>query len=381
MVWPWQGSLDRVDPDGGDYSFWQHQAADYDESVLDTNSSAMRPTLLRALDATSRQAGQERLLAVDAGCGPGKWLPELAALFSRVIAIDQSPALLARAAKKGGMGAVQVAPALDLARPCTLSDKAGKGHCDLQEIDLGPGADLVTSFNVLLSPDARVRRRIMKRMAGMLKPSKNSTLLMLLPSSASGMRLRSVCRRLVGTSSHGDCPKPSQHLQSLCKQYPDFWKEHPEEESQSIFHQGNVRTQHFTPAGACKEVEAAGLECTAVKRVPYSWSDAFPMASPAALDHKIFAAARACNTLKWMVTPAKQAPARRDWDRRPLKYAVRHDQTKHVVAFANGLSLAIAALLRPGSLIACESGLCGGVYSLQSVRRRCVSSFAVTAWR
>src|SRR4029077_14743853 len=73
---------------------WDRVAADYFTEIVSPFSSGVPRALVRALDAIP---DARRKTAGDLGCGIGTLLPTLAARFRRVVAVDFSPAMLARA--------------------------------------------------------------------------------------------------------------------------------------------------------------------------------------------------------------------------------------------------------------------------------------------
>jgi SAM-dependent methyltransferase len=73
---------------------WDRIAADYFGEIVSPFHAGVPRVLVRALDAVP---DARRKTVADLGCGMGLLLPALAARFRRVLAIDFSPAMLARA--------------------------------------------------------------------------------------------------------------------------------------------------------------------------------------------------------------------------------------------------------------------------------------------
>jgi SAM-dependent methyltransferase len=73
---------------------WDRVAPEYFDEIVSPLRSGTPPALLRALDGVPAAA---RRAAVDLGCGIGTILPELARRFRRVVGVDFSTAMLARA--------------------------------------------------------------------------------------------------------------------------------------------------------------------------------------------------------------------------------------------------------------------------------------------
>ncbi|CAE7656763.1 unnamed protein product, partial [Symbiodinium pilosum] len=61
------------------------------------DAAALRAEKARGLGKGDAPAAASKLVAVDAGCGPGLWLDALSKSFGRVVGIDQSPNLLDKA--------------------------------------------------------------------------------------------------------------------------------------------------------------------------------------------------------------------------------------------------------------------------------------------
>jgi len=219
----------------------------------------------------ARLAGKSKTLAVDAGCGPGKWLKDLASRFSHVIGVDQSPKLLNKARKdnRGLLKSnrnIKLRSAADLARPCQhKKGPDGKEFCSPSVTGTREAADLVISFNVLLSPDKKHRANILRREAEMLRPSPKSTLLLLVPSAESYLGVRELYREKGGAESG-------------LGSYDDYLVHNPQDEAKHVF-LTYARTQYYTKEEACHAVEAAGLKCEKVLTVPYDWKFVFPETS------------------------------------------------------------------------------------------------------
>jgi len=112
---------------------WDRVAADYFTEVVSPFAAGVPPALVRALDAV-RDA--KRKTAGDLGCGIGTLLPTLAARFRRVVGVDFSPAMLARAR------------AACRARHVTLR------RADLADLRTLAGTlDVAVSVNAVLTPD------------------------------------------------------------------------------------------------------------------------------------------------------------------------------------------------------------------------------------
>ncbi len=129
---------------------WDRVAEDYFAEVVSPLSRGVPRPLLRALD---RIASPRRKTAGDLGCGTGTLLPTLAARFGRVIGVDFSPAMLARARASCRAGHVRLLRA-DLA--------------DLRR--LHGVLDVAVTVNAVLTPDAARCARILGELRATLKP-------------------------------------------------------------------------------------------------------------------------------------------------------------------------------------------------------------------
>lgn len=261
--------------DAGQVAYWEREAGSYDEDIIDTSQEDTHGVIASEMDVAVRRARRSahghgkphHLLAVDVGCGPGKWLPAISDRYERVVGVDQSPGLLevARQTRSEQMSSahrskVELADPTDLGRPCI--GESGRGRCGPGIRGLDANADLVTSFNVLLSPGKKIRARILRRAAEMLRPTQSSTLLLLVPSAESAAAVRSLYRRMGG-------------LKSDLGSYVDF-NARPEEEASNVFRAHFVKTQHFTKAQLRDEVGESGLELERIRPVPLPWRLFFP---------------------------------------------------------------------------------------------------------
>jgi len=129
---------------------WDRVAADYFTEVVSPFAAGVPPALVRALDAV-REA--KRKTAGDLGCGIGTLLPTLAARFRRVVGVDFSPAMLARAR------------AACRARHVTLR------RADLADLRTLAGTlDVAVSVNAVLTPDLERLDCIFTELFRVLRP-------------------------------------------------------------------------------------------------------------------------------------------------------------------------------------------------------------------
>jgi len=292
-------------PDAGSYDYWQQRAKTYDEDIY--KSSEEDQGLIRGeIEAAAQRAGQgvsrvcdapgrgecaatghhqdvpegyipgQNLLAIDAGCGPGLWLRGLSSRFSHVIGLDQSQNLLEKAEKNQSellhdqQHNVELRPAVDLGKPCVKEHGAhGEEFCGPEVPGTRQKADLVASFNVLISPNKESRENILHREADMLRPAPTSTLLLLVPSAESFRAVRNLYQQQGGPESG-------------LGRYDDYSTKHAAEEADNVF-RVYARTKHYTKQEACEMVEKVGLSCDKVISYPLRWRYVFPFASDQAL--------------------------------------------------------------------------------------------------
>jgi len=129
---------------------WDRIAADYFREVVSPLWAGVPRPLTRALDAVPEPRWKT---AGDLGCGIGTLLPALATRFGRVVGVDFSPAMLARA-----RAACQ-------ARNVTLR------RADLADLGrLGSRLDVAVTVNAVLTPDAERLDRIFGGLRTVLRP-------------------------------------------------------------------------------------------------------------------------------------------------------------------------------------------------------------------
>ena len=129
---------------------WDRVAADYFGEIVSPLRDGVPPALLRALDAIPNA---RRKTAGDLGCGIGTLLPTLAARFRRVVGIDFSPAMLARAR--------------NACRDRTLA----LHRADLADLSaFGATLDVAVTVNAVLTPDGERLDRIFDALRTVLRP-------------------------------------------------------------------------------------------------------------------------------------------------------------------------------------------------------------------
>jgi SAM-dependent methyltransferase len=129
---------------------WDRVAADYFREVVSPFGAGVPRALCRALDAIPSAATKT---AGDLGCGIGTLLPTLAARFARVLAVDFSPAMLARA------------------RATCRSRRVAMHRADLADLRRFHGSlDVAVTVNAVLTPDEDRLARIVSGLHDVLRP-------------------------------------------------------------------------------------------------------------------------------------------------------------------------------------------------------------------
>ena len=122
-------------PGGGtNCAYWERVAADYDCEIMDTLTEDKGKVLRKRLRDCCRKLRKTKggILALDAGCGAGKWLPFLGSLVDDLLAIDCSQKLVER--QKGlrlarqGDGGRAAAGAVSLRRRGPHEGRAGRSR-------------------------------------------------------------------------------------------------------------------------------------------------------------------------------------------------------------------------------------------------------------
>jgi SAM-dependent methyltransferase len=129
---------------------WDRVAADYFAEVVSPLSRGIPPALVRALDALP---ATRRKTVADLGCGIGTLLPALAARFRRVLAVDFSPAMLARA------------------RAACPARHVSVHRADLADLHvLRARLDVAVCVNSVLTPEDERLDRIFSELRNVLRP-------------------------------------------------------------------------------------------------------------------------------------------------------------------------------------------------------------------
>ncbi len=225
---------------------WSRHAKRYDEVFLDPYAPEVENPLWAALEAIP---GARSKTVADLGCGTGPLLPQLAARFKRVLALDFAPGMLERArARLAGEAADRVT---FLARPMhELGDLAGN-------------VDVALAVNSLVMPDVRVIDRTLQAIRAMLRPG--GRFLGIVPSiDAIAYHMMLLYDRAL---ERGLALKDAERLASAQaeRRYYDFVF--------GRFHYQGLRQKFWQPFEIEHRLTQAGFKDVRLAKVLYPWSD------------------------------------------------------------------------------------------------------------
>ena len=195
-------------------------------------------------------------MAIDFGCGGGRYLAELARRCTSVVGLDISRRLL------------------EIAR--RVVDRETLGNVRLRCADLGnadtfaklalPVADFAVCANVLISPEPVCRQNILRAISATLRPG--GRLLLLVPSCSSALNIREQHGRWVAERRRQgfrpDLKLEAHEAQSVA------------DERHGVYCRAGVRTKHYRMPELRALLQEAGLGTVlCARRVEYSWSTEF----------------------------------------------------------------------------------------------------------
>lgn len=220
---------------------WDRIAGDYYSEVISPLKDSEQNPLFKDL----KRLSGKKLSVADLGCGTGELIPLLSKGFARVLALDFSEEMIAKASERAkGLKNVE---------------------CKVADISKEPGSkeefDVVVSVNSVLSPKVRTVGRIIDNINAFLKPS--GTLLAVFPAiEAYVFDAMLVMEEKLGKGYSEKRASESAHNNADLKSFDfvrgviDF-----EGESQKAFYRFELLYRF----------ENAGFESIEVGRVFYSW--------------------------------------------------------------------------------------------------------------
>jgi SAM-dependent methyltransferase len=257
-------------PGGGtNCAYWERVAADYDCEIMDTLSEDKGKVLRRRLRDCCRKLRKTKggILALDAGCGAGKWLPFLGSLVDDLLAIDCSQKLVERAKRVYGSPGRVTATGRPRA-PCRF------GVVDLTKDEPGEVErhDLVVSANVLIAPDRAVCEAILAATLG--RVANGGYLVLLVPSHESARAVANVYMR------HR---LPQKKKLGRSDRHRDFTPLNAPEVEAQVWKRWGVRTQTYSLGALRGLLNVEGYDVERIQRVEYDWDTELDIKPPKAV--------------------------------------------------------------------------------------------------
>lgn len=213
--------------------YWDRQADGWADEIFDSLREDVRGVIRGAL----RAAAAHHDAVLDFGCGVGGYLPFLARTFTRVHAVDWSAPCVAHARR----------------RSASLANVAVERSTPRALARLAHGFGCVVSANVVIHPDARVRRRLWRSIRHVVKRGGQG--IFVVPSLESAAYCEFV-RRLTAPGA------PSAY---------DFHPKIRRPEAGTVSIEG-VPTKHYTGEEVEATLALAGFRLTDLLRVRYAWA-------------------------------------------------------------------------------------------------------------
>jgi SAM-dependent methyltransferase len=226
---------------------WSRHAERYEELFLDAFAPGVVNPLWAALDAIPDAAHKT---AADLGCGTGPLLPELAARFQRVIALDFAPGMLERAGARLTPEAAERVTFLK--RPM---------H-ELDELD--GQVDVAVAINSVVMPDVRLIDRTLRAIRAALRPG--GVFLGIVPSiDAIVYHAMLLADRAI---ERGLTPRQAERLagEQAERRYYDFLF--------GRFRFQGLHQKFWQPFEVEHRLSKAGFTSIALAKVFYPWDDA-----------------------------------------------------------------------------------------------------------
>jgi len=229
-------------PAAMDTDYWNRGIKDYDQEVLDSITADREGVILSRLE----QYARKEKLAADFGCGVGNYVSALARRFKHVYAIDFATRLLNIAQERCDESNVRWMQG-DLATSKFHMRRAHFGVCQ----------------NVLISPERRKRRAILKNISRHLV--RGGHLMLLVPSTESAIyanqRLVEWNRRegLRGKQLTREVEAPRNTLELV----------------DGLFGRDGVPTKHYLKEEAGMMLERMNFEPLSIDKVEYDWDSEF----------------------------------------------------------------------------------------------------------
>ncbi len=220
--------------------YWDDLADRFSERVFEVSERDVRGVIRK----TARRLGSKRATAVDFGCGVGASTRAVAPFFKHVLGVDFSEKLLRVAREKTSAGNVAYRRA-DLAKMNPQQFRCDVAFC----------------FNVLLSPDDRLRRSIAANVVRAVR--RGGAGVFIAPSLESELRSYQVvldCRTRAGFDRR-----------SAAKEVDASARRDLVSLSQGVVDLGGAPTKHFFQDEFADLLTDCGFKDVVVSRIHYPW--------------------------------------------------------------------------------------------------------------
>ena len=220
--------------------YWDHLAADFSESVFEVTERDVHGVIRK----TAKRLGGKRLTAVDFGCGAGASTRAVAPYFKRVVGIDFSEKLLR------------------VARERTDADNIAYRKVDLARMEPRSfRCDVAFCFNVLLSPDSRIRNAIAANVIKSIR--KGGAGVFIVPALESELRSYQVALACQTRSGFGRAAAAKEIDAAARRDVVSL--------SQGVVALGGAPTKHFFQDEIAELLADCGMTEIVVSRVHYPW--------------------------------------------------------------------------------------------------------------
>ena len=236
-----------------DAAYWDRLAGNFSEEVFEVTERDSSGVIRK----TAKRLGGKDLTAIDFGCGAGASTRAIAPFFRHVTGIDFSENLLA------------------VARQKTRAKNADYRQADLSaKVARTPKCDVAFCFNVLLSPDEKIRLAIARNVVRAIR--RGGAGVFIAPALESELR--------------------SYQVSLACQQRAGFKRAAAAKEldasarrdiislSQGVVNLGGAPTKHFFQDEIAELLAACGLKNLKVSRVHFPW-DAVLDETPTPMPH------------------------------------------------------------------------------------------------
>ncbi len=220
--------------------YWDRLAGNFSQSVFEVTERDVHGVIRK----TAQRLGDKRLTAVDFGCGAGASTRAVAPFFKRATGVDFSPKLLRVAREKTDADNIDYREA-DLA---TMDPRSF--HCDV-----------AFCFNVLLSPDAGLRKSIATNVVKAVRSAGAGVFIA--PSLESELRSYQValeCRTRAGFARSAS----AKEIDAVARREMISL-------SQGVVDLGGAPTKHFFQDEIADLLTEGGLNDVVVSRIHYPW--------------------------------------------------------------------------------------------------------------